>query len=103
MRLRPLYHLRMRREPHVAQRARVADQFLYDPDARAISDHMRMHGELKHAAFTVRRLELAPEDVEDASRRGVRAMRLKAVHPEIDRVVTDPLDRQLHHAGRFAL
>ncbi|MNE92850.1 hypothetical protein D3C80_1906260 [compost metagenome] len=64
---------------------------------------MRMHGEQKQPAFLVGAVEFALEDVENGGRWRVGPERCETVHVEIDRVVTDPFDRQLDHSRRFAL
>src|SRR5262245_29736426 len=92
----------VRCEPHAGIRAHVADELVEDPDAGAVAADVRMHGELEDAAFAVRGVELALEDVEHRLRRGVRTQRSKTVHVEVDRVVADPFHRQLDHAGRHA-
>src|SRR5688500_9844444 len=53
---RPRRDLGVSREPDIAQCLCVTDQFLDDPDARAIADHVRMHGELEDAAIGMRRV-----------------------------------------------
>ena len=72
VRLRPLHDFRMRGEPHIAASVRVTDQFLDDPDAGAVADHVRMHGELKQTAFLISRVELAAENIEHVGRWRVR-------------------------------
>src|SRR5215468_1193235 len=47
VRLRPAHNIRVRGEPDTRFRARVPDQLLDDPDARAVADHMRVHRELE--------------------------------------------------------
>src|SRR6476620_738682 len=56
--------LRMGRKPDAWPRLRVADQLFDDPDARAVSDDVRVRRDLADAAFLVSRVELAAEDVE---------------------------------------
>src|SRR5882672_725611 len=58
----------VRREPGAAfaQALGVADQLVDDPDARAVADDMRVHGELEEPALGMSGGQLAPEDVEDA-------------------------------------
>src|SRR5262245_12037207 len=87
-------------EPYARIRAHVADELVEDPDARAVAADVGMQGELEDAAFAVRGVELALEDVEHRLRRRVRAQPGKTGHVEVQRVVADPLHRQLHHAGR---
>src|SRR3954466_7863795 len=56
--------IRMGGEPHPGVRAHIADQLVQNPDARAVAADVRVHGELEDAAFAVRGVELALEDVE---------------------------------------
>src|SRR5712664_1550397 len=103
MRFRVPGDLRVRRKPDVALRARVLDELLQDPDARTVAADVRMHRELEKAALAVRGVEFALEDVEHVRGRSVGAKRGEAVHVEVHRVVADPLDRQLDHAGLLAV
>src|SRR6185436_11475767 len=99
----PLYDLRMRREPDIPPRLRMANDFLDDPYPRPVADDVRMQRKLKHAAFLVSRVEFAAEYVEHVLRRGVGSQGLEAMHHEIDGVVTYPFDRKLCHAGRLTV
>ncbi len=81
----------------------LADQLVDDPDARAVADDVRMHGELEEPPLGVRGIELAPENVEHVGRRRVRAQRREPVHVEVDRVVTNPLHRKLDYARALAV
>src|ERR1700709_1352289 len=92
-------HVGMGCAPDVALRLGQANEFLDDPQPRAIADHMRMAGELENAALLIGRLELAPEHIEHIRRRRVGTQVLEAMHHEIDRIVTDPFHRKLDHAG----
>src|SRR5262245_61867870 len=89
------------REPDAAACFSVADQLLQHPDARAVAGHVRVHGDLEYTAFLPGHVELAAEDVEHVRRAHVRAQAGEAVHVVIHRVVADPFDRQLDHAGRL--
>ena len=95
--------LLVRREPHIAVRRHVGDQFVEDEQARPVADDMRVHGQQEQAALGVGGVELAPEDVQHRCRRRVRPQRLEAVHVEVDGVVADPLHRQLDDAGGLAV
>src|SRR6188768_899196 len=86
--------LGMAREPAIALRLGELDQLLEDPEARAIGDDMRMHGQQKEPAIGISSLEFAAEDIEDRFGWRIGPKRLKAVHVEVDRVVANPLDRQ---------
>src|SRR4029079_7578925 len=96
-------HVGMGCAPDGALRPGQANEFLDDPEPRAIADHVRMAGELEDATFFIGRLELAPEHVEHIRGRCVGTQALEAMHHEIDRVVADPFHRKFDHAGRFAL
>jgi len=63
----------MGRETDVALSLGMADQFLDDPDSRAIAADVRMRGELENAALLVSRIEFALENVENSFRRGMWA------------------------------
>src|SRR3954466_454588 len=89
----------MRGEPHPVVRADVVDELVQYPDARAVADDVRMHGELEYAAFAIRGVEFALEDVVDVRGWRIGPQRGEAVHVEVHRIVSDPLDRQLDHAG----
>src|SRR6516164_10024056 len=71
----PLDNLGMCREPHSRARLRVADDFFENPNPRTVADNVRMHGELKDAAFVVSGIEFAPEDIEHVGRRRVGSQR----------------------------
>ena len=64
---------------------------------------MRVHGELEQASLAKGRLQFTAKDVKDIGRCGVGAQRGKAVHVEVDRVVANPLDRQLDNTGWGAI
>src|SRR5438105_852727 len=95
--------LGVRREPDAFVAAHVANQLLEDPDARAIADDVRMHGELEDAALAIGGVELSLENIEHIRRRRVGAKGGEAVHVEVHRVVADPFHRQLDDAGVFAV
>ena len=84
-------------------RADMPDQLLEDHHARAVANDVRMHRELVESALGIGHVELAPEDLQHTRRRRVGAQRREAIHVEVDRVVADPLDRQLDDAGRLAV
>lgn len=83
----------MRRKPAIPLALRKPDQFLDDPDARAVGDDMRMHRQLEDATGLIGGLKSTTEDIEHIRRRRIGPERLKAVHDEIDCIVTDPFDR----------
>src|SRR5215472_15339357 len=89
--LRPFDDLGVRTEPHARLGARVPDDLLEDPDARAIADDVRMHRELEDTSVGVGGVQLAPEHVEDVGGRRVGPERLEAMHHEVDRIVAHPL------------
>src|SRR5436305_12886398 len=91
--------VRVRREPHALVTADVAHELVEDPDARAIADDVRMHGELEDAAFAIRGVELSLEDVEHVRGRRVGPQRREAVHVEVHGIIADPLHRQLDDPG----
>ena len=53
--LRPLDHVGVGREPDAGLRLGVADDLVENPDARAIADDVRVHGQLEDAALVDRR------------------------------------------------
>src|SRR5262245_44023260 len=96
----PVDDLCMGSKPHRLARLGVADDFLEDPDPRAVADDVRVHGELKNSALVMCRVELAPENIEHIARGRIGSQGRKAIHHEIDRVIAHPLDRQLDYPGR---
>src|SRR5215469_3398994 len=90
-------------EPDARARFGVADDFIEDPDARAIADNVRMHRQLENPALFVSRVELAAENIEDIAWGRIGAERLKPVHHEINRVVAHPFDWKLDDTGRLAI
>src|SRR5262245_37105262 len=99
----PVDNLGMGGEPHPLTRFGVADDLLENPYPRAVADDMRMHGQLENATVIVGGIKFAPENIEHVGRRGIGPQRRKAVHHEVDRIVTHPLDRQLDNPGRLAV
>src|SRR4051794_21682705 len=103
IRARVAHDLGVRGQPDALVAAHMADELFQDPDARAVADDMRMHGELEEAALAVRGIELPLEDVEYIRWGRVRPERREAVHVEVHRVVANPFHRQLDHAGLLAV
>src|SRR5271167_468714 len=64
----PVDNLGMCSEPHPLARFRVTDDFLEDPDPRAIANNVWMHSELENAALVIGGIELAPENIEHVGR-----------------------------------
>src|ERR1700751_2748093 len=99
----PVDNLGMGSEPHPLARLRVTDDFLEDPDPRAVADNVWMHGQLENAALVISGIKLAPENIEHVGRRRIRPQRRKPVHHEIDRVVAYPFDWKLDDPCRLAV
>src|SRR3954467_15591749 len=93
----------MRCEPDAAALASMTNQLFQYPDARAIADDVRMHGELEQSAFVVRGIELAAKNLEHCCGRRIGPKRLAAVHPEIHGIIAYPLDRQFYDAAWLAI
>src|SRR5665213_1423496 len=77
--LGPLSDFGVGSEPYAGFGLCHPDQFLDDPDARTIADHVRVHRQLKDAALVIGRLEFAAEDVEHVGGRRIWPQRRKAV------------------------
>src|SRR6516165_2779239 len=99
----PVDNLGMSSEPHPLARLRVADDFFEDPNPRPIADNVRMHSELKDAAFVVSGIEFALEYIEHVGRWRIGSQCREPIHHEINRVITHPLDRQFDDPGRLAI
>ena len=57
-------HVTVGCEPDAWSGLHVPDQFFQNEHARAIADHMRMHGEHEEAALFIGLIELAPENIQ---------------------------------------
>src|SRR5215831_3000197 len=90
-------------EPDALARFCVSDDLVEDPNARTITDDVRMHRELKDSALVVSSVEFPPENIEHVVRRRIGAERLKPIHHEINGVVADPFDGKLDDPGRLAV
>src|SRR5215470_13943458 len=76
----PVDNLGMGCEPNPLARLRVTDDFLEDPDPRAVADNVRMHGELENAALVKGGIKLTPENIEHVGRRRIGPQRRKPIH-----------------------
>ena len=74
----------------------MTNELFQYPHARAIADHVRVHGELEQCAFVVRRIALAAKNLVHRARQRAGPDRLAAALPEIGRVIAHSLDRQFH-------
>ncbi len=100
--LAPRRDLRVGREPAAAGRFHVRDQACQQRQAGAVAGDVRVHRQQEQPAFLVRAVELGAKDFLHRRGRRVRAQRREADEVEIDRIVANPLRRQLDDAGRLA-
>ena len=103
MRERVLGDLGVGGKPHPLPGGDVVQQLGEDHQARAVADDMGMHGQLEQPPVSVGALKFVDPDGQHAARAGIRAQRAVALHGEVDRVIADPLHRDLHQAGWLTL
>src|SRR5919197_2513456 len=96
-------HLRMRRPPYPAVIGDVVHQFLEYRHPRTVANNVWMHGELEQAPLGVRAVELVTPDRQHAAWWRVRPQRRVAVHWKVDRIVADPLHRNLDDSSRLSV